>query len=321
MQFNELIDFMLGNITVLFLLGIAFLILLFTVFSIINPKRVKVKKRIMQQDSAFSQRVDKLINKVGFLTKIRESIRIQLGLVTSKSEVRNEYYASVMVFSIMMLFACALVITLFIDIPLMFKPLLLLICVLTPYLLMTIYVKARRKKIYNDFPELVSVFIAKYASTQNTKEALRKSIPDLPYSLKHEVKRLVNSMNHAESYFKALDEFDMRVNYVMCTAFVALLKAGYKTNHDIIHSLLDLESYISQERLESHRKVEELKDKKANIYFLIVSMIVTYFGMVNRLGEKAINFYWHTMQGQMVVAACIIFSIISIAVIAIEDAL
>lgn len=321
MAINELVGFMLRNLIVLLLLGIAFVILLLTVISIIMPKRVKVKKRIMQQDSVFSKKIDQLINKIGFLSKMRNSIRIQLGLVTSKSELKNEYYANIIVFSIVILFTVVLFITFFINIPIIFKPLLLIICILIPYLFVTIYIKSKRKRIYNDFPELVSVFIAKYAGTQNTKEALRKSIPDLPHSLKYEIKRLVNSMNHAESYFKALDEFDMRVNYVMCSAFVSILKAGYMTNHDIIYSLLDLENYICQERLKEQIKVEELKDKKANIYFLIVSMIVVYFGMVNRMGQKAINFYWHTIQGQAVLAACIILSIISMIVIAIEDTL
>lgn len=321
MQFIEIINYMEGNIPVLILLAFALITLLSIVFSMISPKRVKVKKRIMQQNSKFSQKIVNVINKVAILTKLRDFVRIQLGLITSKSDVKNEYYASMMVFYLGSFFIASFIVTLFLSMPLMFKPLILILCILVPHLFMVMYIKGKRKKIYNDFPELVSVFISKYVSTQNTKEALRKSIPDLPYSLRYEVKRLVNSMNHAESYFKALDEFDTRVNYVMCTAFVALLKAGYKTNNDIIQSLLDLEGYISQERLESQRKVEELKDKKANIYFLIACMVVTYFGMVNRLGDKATNFYWHTIQGQAVVAGCIIFSIVSITMIVVEDTL
>lgn len=321
MKFTEYISFITGNLTVLVLLALALMILFTVIISTITPKRVKVKKRIMQQNSKFSQRIVNVIDKIAILSKLRDFVRIQLGLITAKSDVKNEYYASMLVFYLGSFFIASSLATFFISIPLMFKPLLIILIIIVPHLFMAMYIKSKRKRIYNDFPELVSVFISKYVSTQNTKEALRKSIPDLPYSLRYEVKRLVNSMNHAESYFKALDEFDTRVNYVMCTAFVALLKAGYKTNNDIIQSLLDLEGYISQERLESQRKVEELKDKKANIYFLIASMVVTYFGMVNRLGDKATNFYWHTIQGQTIVAACIVFSIIAFAMIIVEDTL
>lgn len=318
---RQIINYIISTPVTLVLIGIAVLTFIFTIISIIKPSRVKVRKRIIEQDSKFSMLAQKVINKITILARMKETISIQLGLVTAKSDIKNDLYASVIVISILGFFSATLVLVAFLDIPILFKPLVLVSCVVIPYAIVTMIIRKKRKKIYNDFPELVSVFIAKYASTRNIKESLRKSIPDLPYTLRHEVKRLVNSMNHADNYFKTLDQFDIRVNYIMCTAFVALLKAGYKTNHDIIQSLLDLESYISQERLEEHRKVEQLKDKKANLYFLMIAMVGAYFGIVNRLGEKAINFYWHTIQGQLILAGCVIFSILTIVVIMLEESL
>lgn len=318
---NQIIHYIISTPVTLVLLGTAFLLSFFTILAIIKPKRVKVKKRIIEQDSKVLKLVERVISKIPILTKMKNSIRIQLGLLTSKSDVKNELYASIIIVAILGLFSISLILVVFLKIPILFKTLILILCIIIPYEIIIIIIKRRRKRIYNDFPELVSVFIAKYASTRNTKESLRKSIPDIPYTLRHEIKRLVNSMNHADHYFKALDEFDTRVNYLMCTAFVALLKAGYKTNNDIIQSLLELENYISQERLEEQRRIEQSKDKNENLYFLMFAMIVVYFFIVNKVGEKAINFYWHTIQGQMILAGCIGFSILALIVMMIEDSI
>lgn len=319
MLLRDIISQITGNIFTLCLVELAFLILFFTLMSIISPKRVKVRKRIIQQDSKFALFTEKVIGKSIILTKMKETIRIQVGLVSSKSDHKNHYYASVTVFVILGLALVEAVAIMIAPIPIVFKPLSIIVGFVFPYMFVTAYITGRRKRIYNDFPELVSIFIAKYAGNKNIKEGLKKSIPDLPNSLRHEIKRLINSMNTAEDYTKTLDEFEIRVNYVMCTAFVAILKTAYKTNTDIISSLLELETYISQERLENQRKVEQLKDKKGNIYMLIGAIVVTYFGVVSRLQEKAINFYWHTLTGQALMGAAFICCIAAIGGILLED--
>lgn len=316
---TQIITGLFNNKVTLALLGVASLILITTGLSILKPKRVKVKRRIIEEDSKFSNFIDNVIGKNIFLSKIKEFIRIKLGLTTSKSDVKNGFYATLIIFSILSLFIIAVISTFILKISLMFKFIVLISSILIPFIIISFYIKIKRKKIHSDFPELVSVFIAKYATTRNIKEALKKSIPDLPISLRHEIKRLVNSMNHAESYFKALSEFDSRVDYIMCTAFIALLKTGYKTNTNIIESLLELENYISQERQEAEDKAEDIRDKKNNIYFLIGAIAVSYFFIVNRLGHTAINFYWHTIEGQLVIAGSIMFSLIAIIAIILEE--
>lgn len=318
---NEILYHVISNKASLILLGVAFIVLVFTLLSSLSPSRVRVKRRVIQQDSKLSGFAVKLISKSSMLEKIKNNIRVQLGLITSKSDSKNDYYASFTVFILIILALVALVFIILSDIPIMIKPLLYIGSIIIPYFFISVFLKGRRKRIYNDFPEFVSIYITKYVSIKNTKEALRKSIAETPLSIRHEIKRLVNSMNNSDDYYKALDEFDTRVDYVMCTAFVALLKTGYKTSTDIIPSLLDLETYIAQERLENQRKGEQLKDKKANLYFLMIGMAGAYYFISTKFGERAMNYYWHTIQGQGIIAGCIISAVVTILVIIIEDSL
>lgn len=317
---NEVLNGILTNFLSLFFIAAAFLLAVSNIFTSINPKHIKVKKRLITQDSRLIEIARKVISKNIILSKLNDRIRIQLGLITSKGEVKNEIYAvRIMISLFMFIIVESTYIVFFTKYPFLFKPLLILLGIIIPYVLIDAYLRTLRKRIYNDFPELVSIFITKYASKRNVKEALKRSIPELPKNLRYEVKRLVNTMNHAESYYRALDEFDERVNYVMCTAFVALIKTAFKTNADIIENLMELENYIAQERLESQRKVEQLKEKKMNLYLIMAAMPGAYYLIVNRLQEKAINFYWHTIMGQTVIGLSILFSIITIVAILLED--
>lgn len=318
---NYFINILYINKTALCAFLLALLILVRVIVESISPKRVKVKRRVIQKNSKMVTFIEKTMSKAPILNQMKEHIRVQLGLVTSKSNSKNEYYANITVFFLISFAIIEAVIIAFTRIPAIFKPLLAILGLVIPYLIINLFIKSRRKKIYNDFPQLVSIYVSKYQITKNTKEALRKSIPDLPNTLRHEIKRLTNVMNASDSYDKALDEFDARVDYLMCTAFVAILKTGYKTNGDIIDSLMELESYIAQERLDEKKKEEQLKDKKWNLYFFIAAMPLAYYVIVSKFQDKAINFYWHTMQGQAVMAGCFIFSIIAIVLIIIEDSL
>ena len=320
-MFNYFLAFLLGNKVAFGALVLAFMILIGTAIESISPKHVKVKRRIIQKDSKLAIYAENIVSKLPMFISLRNHMRIQLGLVTSKNDNKNEFYANMMVFGLIGLAIAESVGVLFIGIPGIFKPFLVILGLVIPYMIANIYINVKRKKVYNYFPELVSVYISKYQSSKNIKEALRMSIPDLPIVLRHEIKRLTNSMNSSTSYNKALDEFDARINYIMCTAFVALLKTGYTTNGDIIESLMELETYISQERLEEQRKIEQLKDKKINLYLFIGAMPISYYAIVSKLQERAINFYWHTVQGQAVMGGCILFSIVTIVFIIVEDSL
>jgi len=316
----EIVSNIINNLFAKILILISILMILSTIYSMIMPKRVKVKKRLAQQDSKYIVYADNFISKIEFLENIRNRVKINLGLITSKSENKNKLYATIlMIFAFIFILAEFFLIIYFLNAPLFIEILLFIVSAILPYFFINIYIKSKKKQIYNDFPQLVSLFISKYASSNNIKESFRKCLDDIPKSLKHEIKRLINSMTTSEGYNTALDDFDARVDYTMCTAFVALIKGAYKTNTDIIENLMELENYISQERLESQRKVEQLRDKKWNLYFLMGSMVIAYFAMTKVFKEKAINFYWHTIEGQTVISACIIFSIIVIGALIIED--
>jgi len=65
--------------------------------------------------------------------------------------------------------------------------------------------------------------------------------------------------------------------------------------------------------------LNELKEKKANLYLIMAGIPGAYFASIYVLQEQASNFYWYTIGGQTLLILDIAFIIIAAIGIQIEE--
>ena len=194
---------LLENRSLLYLLILAVVFILSTLY---KGKKVKLKKRSLKSNILL-EKIIRQVDKISFLKNYRDSLAIDLALITRKNTQTNLYIANYLISSLILMFIILLVLSIIV-----FKYWLLkfLVPLSATFLISIIFLKvinSKRKKAKRDFGEVVSIFTTQYAKCFNVYAALQESIKYIPYTHKYEFARLIVAMGSSDNYDKALDEY------------------------------------------------------------------------------------------------------------------
>lgn len=301
--------------------AVAFIVLALIFFiSTIMPEirlfnNVKVKKKVVYTSSRI-QTLKELILKSSTLRKIHNRLTIKIGLIKLCSEKECEdiavKYIVAYILEIVILMMLTLILktinTLFIDI----------MCLAAPLLIFNTKIAISRSKLKDEFINFIGVFTLKYSSTKSVKDALSQTIPEVSENMRVHLIRLVNSMNTNASREKAFTDFSDRMNYIMCSSFVAIINSANTSSDNLLPSLLKLENQIINERTKERKLNQKYSERKNELLFWVLINIAIYICYFYFSPQIANSFFIYSGLGQALLIGNVLYIIVVILILLVE---
>ena len=311
-----MIEFLINN-KIFFLLILISLILIFT--STINKKVTLKKRKGEMKNSKIFEWLSTYIDKNKFIANQRNKLTINLALITNKSHKNNKIIANNIISAYVSFFIITILISFLFIKNLIFIIIVSLFIIIIPLWYMIIFFKKKRLKARNDFGEVVSIFTTHFAYEKNILNALNSSKGEIPETHKYEFIRLITSMQADTDYINAVNEYENRINYTLCSVFCEILKSSMFNTDGTLEGLIELENLISIEKKSQQIRVNKLDKRKNNIYLWIFLNFVFLAINYALLGSLVIKeFFLHTFAGQLIAflqMVAIIFALFVIYVV------
>lgn len=292
--------------------------ILLIISSFYRGKKVTLKKRNIKYKSANT--FVKYIDNIPKLKEIRDRLSIDLALLTSKNSKTNTIYANNIISSLILLFMFISIFSFIFFKYILLKILVPIISISLIIFILDKIIDNKRKIVKQDLEEVISVFITQYAKCMNKLTAMQNSMLFIPDSHKYEFNRLIAAMGSSDDYNKELDEYAQRLSDTddpIIELFVEILKTDNSEN--ILDALLELPSYIMNSKKTSMQRKNKLHNKKLNLYFIIATNLGAVIVSIILLGDYALNYYFNTFWGQLLIIIASIFAFISLFTVYIAD--
>lgn len=292
--------------------------ILLIISSFYRGKKVTLKKRNIKYKSANT--FVKYIDNIPKLKEIRDRLSIDLALLTSKNSKTNTIYANNIISSLILLFMFISIFSFIFFKYILLKILVPIISISLIIFILDKIIDNKRKIVKQDLEEVISVFITQYAKCMNKLTAMQNSMLFIPDSHKYEFNRLIAAMGSSDDYNKELDEYAQRLSDTddpIIELFVEIIKTDNSEN--ILDALLELPSYIMNSKKTSMQRKNKLHNKKLNLYFIIATNLGAVIVSIILLGDYALNYYFNTFWGQLLIIIASIFAFISLFTVYIAD--
>lgn len=317
-QIKDFLSFIYGN-TYLLYIALGALILILSMF--FRGRKVTLKKRKSQNFIKPIGFLLKIIDRVSFLSKLRDTLAVDVAIITKQNKSYNKKYAERLLSILIIIFFISFILTI-----VLLRYLVLIIFV--PFTIFTFsiivlfkIIGAKKKSLRTDIPDIIVEFTSKFAVSMNVLRSLQASMRHIPDTHKYEFSRLISALSSSDDYTATLDEYRKRIDDPFCDLFVELLKTNYIRNENILNGLIELQEYISSTKKLELSRHNGLFEQKLTIYACAILVIGGIVGMVWFLGQYAIDFYFHTFTGQLLIAGSALWIILSMIIMALLERL
>lgn len=302
------------NLNILQILGAALMItagiyILLSSIKILKESMNEKRNDILNKRLKFYKKVDKLlIEKIHILNKVKKSLQLKYGVISSSTEGRNNIKAiktiiNLTVVSLIIIIGFSFIIRIwYLIIPISIG------VIFFPYILLFAVLNLKLGQLHDQFPNALNIFFTKYTSEKNKDVALKKTYPELSNPIRYEFRRLSTTMANKslENVVSAVNSFCKRVNYIWADVLGDLLILNHTTVNNIGEELNELNLLMIQDQsIEADKKAETNSNKIVN--FLVAGFVVlaVIFNIIF-LKHQAINIYFQTYQGIMAISLSVL---------------
>lgn len=300
-------------------------IFLSSVISFKVSRKVQVEKRkstyMKRKNSFIRLLLIKFIEGSEFFTELQNKLAFNLGYLYPTSEKKNKEKALdwLVNFCIFFIFEFVLVLILIPKLGLFLKLIIIFAIYISQVVTFKLYISGKKANLKNYFPLMLSPYIPAYVDTQNIKESFKKALNEMPSIYHIHIQRIINEVNSGVSISTSLENFERRVDYVLCSSFVAIIKGATISNKDIADNLVNLQILVATDRANDKKTKERLKDRKGNLYFLCVAIICELVFVGNYVKTANGNYFLTTADGQAYLLLSIGSILIAIILIILAD--
>lgn len=303
---------------------VGILIIISQFISFKGERKVTVERRTSKNSSYQSTVIRtflmKFISKNEWLSKSRDTLQFNLGYLLSSSDRKNKELATVYLTNYIIFCVTEMAIIILIPKMLILVKLgIILTLLLLQSFIYRFVINGKKLTLVNYFPLMLSPFITNYVDTHNINETFSKSLSEVPDCYKLHIKRIINEVYSGISLTKALESLDKRVDYALCSSFVAIIRGSNATDRDISDNLISLELLIATDRANYKKNKDLLKDKKVNIFFWIGCILAELIFMGNYFKTYTGNYFLTTIEGQALLIGSVFAIAFAIILIIIAD--
>ena len=280
---------------------LGFLLLISSFLNIEIKRKVVLKKRTKNKNR-YSNLVINVMNyleKYDFVKSLIDKTKFNLGYFSDKSESVNREKAKKLIFNIAFLNLILMLLVIIFTENLLAKIVIIVFAFVCEYAFITMGLNNKKKLLKKEFPEFLREYIEGYILKHNVRDAFIYSKASLSSVYQVNLNRLINQMNSLTDSEDAFRQFDLRVNYQMCSNFLNIINNGLISNSNILENLLELQSLINAEESNNEMRKTKLVNNINSIYIYIVACIVTIVLAGRFCGTETGNYFLTTQLGQM----------------------